>query len=407
MGNESNRRYAAMEISSKTVKLIYGYVQDDLVYVLHALETNVNAVESGVVVESEALTSAIKGLINTANENLNIQIKEVLLALPPMGLNFTNERAMSNTISSDSIVAQLDINNCISILMKTKVKDMTEIIDVIPYQYILETNETLTDSPICKRSRNINVLGTVYSMDKLFVEGYVKAVTNAGLIVKKVVPAPLASALYLSNCDQIANSCSSYYLLNIGSNITTLSQINQKIMITKNKCFRFGGDVLTEKLQQKFNLSMKDAKMLKEKYGIDKSPSFKVKVFNDLTMSDIGDCIKENILPVIESLKQQISNWSGTENKYLPIVLVGGGTSLYGLRELLEKNLQLTVIDVIPYSFGARNKSYENCLGLIKYADKYIQTEEDDPFISTSISRVPQKEVLRSSGQHYDINEEL
>ena len=110
MGNESNRRYAAMEISSKTVKLIYGYVQDDLVYVLHALETNVNAVESGVVVESEALTSAIKGLINTANENLNIQIKEVLLALPPMGLNFTNERAMSNTISSDSIVAQLDFN---------------------------------------------------------------------------------------------------------------------------------------------------------------------------------------------------------------------------------------------------------------------------------------------------------
>lgn len=402
---DTNRRYAAMEISSKTVKLIYGYVQDGLVYVLHALESSVTALDGGVVVESDALSAAIKSVINTANENLNIHINEVLLAVPPMGLSFTNERSMTNTITYE--VTQLDINNCVSQLKNNKPRDNSSIIDVIPYQYMLESNEVLTEAPIGKRSRTITVAGTIYSMDKPFVEGYIKVVKNAGINVKKVVPAPLATALYLLDCDQVSSSCSSYYLLNIGSNITTLTQINQKSIITKNKCFRFGSDVLTEKLQQKFNLSLKDAKMLKEKYGMDKSPSFRVNVYNNLTMNDIGDCIRENITPVIESIKAQISNWSTTDNKYLPIVLTGAGTYLYGLKELLEKNLQLSVIDVNPYSFGARNKSYENCLGLLKYADKYIQTEADDPFVSTSISRVMPKNTTRTSGQSYDIDEEL
>ena len=54
--SDENRRFAGLEITSKTVKLVYGYVQDGLVYVLHALESSVHALDGGVVVESENLT---------------------------------------------------------------------------------------------------------------------------------------------------------------------------------------------------------------------------------------------------------------------------------------------------------------------------------------------------------------
>ena len=43
-------------------------------------------------------------------------------------------------------------------------------------------------------------------------------------------------------------------------------------MMTKNKYFRFGGDVLTEKLQQKFNLSKKKT------YCLEKNSEFPVKL---------------------------------------------------------------------------------------------------------------------------------
>jgi cell division protein FtsA len=404
---EDNVRYAALEITSKTVKLVYGYVQDGQVFVLHALESNVQALDGGRIVESDALTAAIKGVISTANENLNIHLTEVLLAVPPLGLTLYTERAMTNTISPDNHVAQIDINNCITQLKKIKVSDGVKIIDVVPIQYSLDNNDIISEAPLGRKSSSLSVSATIYGMDADFVNAYIKVVENCGVKVKQVVSAPFATALYLLDSEQVVSSSSSYYLLNIGSNITTLNQIQNRSIVTQSKCWRFGGDNISEKLSEKFNISFKDAQSLKEKYGIDKSPSFKVHVFNDLTLDDIGECIQEVILPIINSIKGQISNWSGNDNRYLPVVLTGGGTKLNGLKDLLEEQLKLTIIDVTPYSFGARDKSYENCLGLIKYANKYIQTESDDPFVATSISRVAPREGKRIDSQDYNINEEL
>ena len=141
MSNNEIKRYTALEISSKTVRLVHGYALDGYVYVLHALESNVNALDAGFVVESDALTAAIKGVINAANEMLNIKIREVVLALPPMGLVFMRENAITNTISLDNKIAQIDINNCLTQLRKVKISDNLKIIDIVPYTFTLENHE--------------------------------------------------------------------------------------------------------------------------------------------------------------------------------------------------------------------------------------------------------------------------
>ena len=137
---------------------------------------------------------------------------------------------------------------------------------------------------------------------------------------------------------------------------------------------------------------------------MDHEPSFKVNVYNGLTIKDISTTIREAVDPLITAIKKQISAWSSNDSRYLPIVLTGGGTKLNGLKGLLEKELQVTIIDATPYSFGARDKSYQNCLGLIKYADKFIPMEADDEFAQTTISRVQSKDSRRHS---YNVHEEL
>ncbi len=404
MSINDGRRYTALEISSKTVRLVYGYVLDGLVYVLHALESNVNALDAGFVVESDALTAAIKGVINAANETLNIKIRDVLLALPPMGLTFIRDNAITNTISPDNKIAQIDINNCISQLKKVKVSDNLRIIDVVPYTYTLENHENHYEAPIGRTSSTLTLHATIYALDKTLVEGYLHAIEKAGLRVKQMVVAPFATALYLQDNEQVTSTSASYYLLNIGSEITSLTQISHRNLIAQSGCFKFGGDRITEYLAEKLSLSLKEAKMLKEKYGMDNEPSFKVNVYNNLTIRDISTTIKEAVDQLIVKIKKQIQTWSSNDNRYLPIVLTGGGTKLNGLKELLEKELQVTIIDATPYSFGARDKSYQNCLGLIKYTDKYINKEMDDEFAQTQISRYQSKDVRRNA---YNVNDEL
>ena len=404
MSTNDNGRYTALEISSKTVRLVHGYTLDGLVYVLHALESNVNALDDGFVVESDALTAAIKGVINAANETLNIKIRNVILALPPMGLTFIRDSAITNTISPDNKIAQIDVNNCISQLKKVKVSDQLKIIDVVPYTYILENHETHNEPPIGRTSSTLTINASIYALDRTLVDGYLHAIEKAGLKVRQMVISPFATALYLQDNEQVTSTSASYYLLNIGSEITSLTQIAYRNVIAQSGCFKFGGDRITEYMAEKLSLTIKEAKMLKEKYGMDNEPSFKVNVYNNLTIRDISSTIKEAVDQLVLKIKKQIQTWSSNDSRYLPVVLTGGGSKLNGLKELLEKELQVTIIDATPYSFGARDKSYQNCLGLIKYADKYLSKEVDDEFTQTQISRMPSKETRRNS---YNVNEEL
>ena len=72
----------------------------------------------------------------------------------------------------------------------------------------------------------------------------------------------------------------------------------------------------------------------------------------------------------------------------------------------MEKKLELQVIDYTPYSFGARDKAYQVCLGLIKYAGENLSDEETDELSSTMISRVTPKGGKKNRPD-YDFDEEL
>jgi cell division protein FtsA len=404
MLDEENKRYAALEITSKAVRLVYGYCLDGTVYVLHALETGVNALDGGQVAEHDLLVNTIKGLINAANEKLGINIKEVILSLPPLGLVLCRDSASTLTIDQSNEIQQLDINNAISQLRKHKFQEGLKIVNVIPYQYLLDNSSNDSESPLGKKSEQLTVHASIYAMRDSIISGYVSAVQSANLQILQLVIAPYASSLYMKGHEEIP---SSYYLLDFGAELTTLTQINQQTTIVANTCFKYGSDRITQYLADKLGLTFKEAKMVKEKYGIDKNPSFNVKIYKDFTMEDFSSNIVEALNPLIDAIKNQINEWNSAEKRFLPIVITGGGSALYGFKELLEKNLQSQVIDFTPDSFGARFKSYQNCLGLIKYADNHLSHIEKDELSTTTITRVQSKVQPGKKVTSYNIDDEL
>lgn len=404
MSKDKNKRYAALEITSKSVRLVYGYFQDNKVHVLHALETSINALDGGIVTDMDQVTNAVKGVINALNETLQIKVKDVIVCLPPMGLVYYRESGSTATIGVDNVIVQIDINNAINQLRKHRFSEGTKIVDIVPFQFVLDNKDFSQVPPIGKTSQSLTVHASIFALDESLVNGYVKAIENAGLFIQQLVIAPYASSLYMSNEDEIP---SSYYLLNFGSDITTLTQISQNTLVYQNACFKFGSDRITQCIADRFDLSLKEAKMLKEKYGIDKSPSYNVNIYKNITLDQLTNVICDAIEPLIAAIKNQISSWSSTDHRYLPIVITGGGSKLNNIKALLEKNLELQVIDYTPYSFGARDKTYQNCLGLIYYAGVHLVNDDLDELTNTTISRVMPKTTNRKNLTQYNFDEEL
>ena len=404
MAKEENKRYTALEITSKAVRLVYGYYLDGKVHVLHAVETSINALDGGMVNDFEQVTNAVKGVVNAVNETLQIRIKDVIVALPPMGLVFCRETTSTTTIGLDNVVVQIDINNAIAQLKKYRFTDGLSIVDVVPYQFVLDNKEYFSTAPIGKISSSLTMSASIFALEDSLVDGYVRSIQNAGLNILQLVVSPYASSLYMAGEEGIP---SSYYLLNFGSDLTTLTQISQNTLIYQNACFKFGSNRLTQYISEKLDISIKEAKTLKEKYGIDKSPTFMVKVMKNIELDDLSKVITDSLEPLVEQIKKQITQWSSTDHRYLPIIITGGGSKLNNFKNLLEKKLELQVIDYTPYSFGARDKTYQNCLGLIKYAGLYVKNDDVDELSNTVISRVAPKSNGKKSVTNYDFDEEL
>lgn len=404
MAKDENKRYAALEITSSAIRLVYGYAQDGKVYVLHALESRVSALENSYVIDQDLLANAIRGLVTSVNETLKIKIKSVILALPPVNLLFCRESSTTTTIGTDNVVVQIDIINAISQLKKYKFSEGLKIVDVVPYKYILDNKEYSNVAPIGKVSQTLTVNASIFAMEEELVKTYLEAVEKAGLHVRQAVVAPYATSLYMATEEDIP---SSYYLLNIGSENTTLTQVAQNSLIMQNTCIKFGSDMLTSELSTRLGVSFKEANMLKEKYGLDHSPSFKVSVYQNIELDDIYNGLIRILDPLAIAIKTQIDSWNNKEQQYLPLIITGGGCKLYGLKSFLEQKLGINVLDYTPYSLGARDKAYQTCLGLISYADVHLSNEEENELSISTISRTDEKVNDKKRYLDYDIDEEL
>lgn len=397
---ENNHRYVALEITSKIVRLVVGFVLDGTVHVLHALESRISGVSNGQIVDETNVSTAIRGLVNEAQRVIDIKIEEVVLCLPPVGMCFVSKEASTTIISPENEIAQIDINNAIIQLRKTKFSDGYEIVDIIPYQYILDTKEISIRPPLGKYSVSLLVKAMIYAMKSHIVEGYRATLARANLKIRHCVVAPYASALYLQSVESIP---STYYLLNVGAKIATLSLVSSREIITQNECFKFGGDDLLEAVINGFSCDSQTASELIENYGLDSSPQFKVKIFNDFQLNDMK-AILENVIneSLVKKIKRVLAMWS-TER--YPIIIAGGLSKLKGLDDYLRNALGFDVVNYRIVTIGARNKAYLNCLGVIKYCDIHLVDGEMDVMQNT-ISRVETEEKTQKRVE-FNFNDEL
>ena len=234
------------------------------------------------------------------------------------------------------------------------------------------------------------------------IPGELKAVmANSELSIKRNVVAPFAACELLKTYPDVPND---YLLVDIGSNITTVSLIGEKELYA-SRFFEWGGDRITERIIESFNINEADAEKYKIIYGIDKREmNFKAPICttDDGTgnvikhyADELNSIIKDELDVFIKMLQASIDDLLRDYDKSakgLPMVLIGGGSRLNGLIEYMEPKIQSEkVIAVAPRSLGARNPTFTNCLGMILANSRYPNVyDETHPRVG-QLTREPTK----------------
>ena len=382
---------AAIELGSKKLKLVVGYEIDGKVYVLYTLvKPYGHAIEAGAFVDPNKVSQTIESVreFTDPSAKLKLNITDVLLCIPPYGLGIYQTRQVTTVVTEDSKISNLDIKN-IYALIRNSAYPLNDkaLVDVIPESFTLDHGRIFARPPLGESSSTLTVSAKVQTLPKLLVDNYQNVLSNGGMISRRNVIAPLAATELIASYGDLP---SNYILVDIGSSITTVSFIGNNALYGSTY-FSWGGDNITEKIIESFNINEADAEKYKMMYGIDnREMNFKAPICttDDGTghevhhMNDELNAIIKGELDIFvnylnDAVNEVVSQHDKSYRNF-PMLLVGGGAELTGLvNYITPKVLSETVQVVSSRTLGARNPTFFNCLGMILTHSKYLNLNDE------------------------------
>lgn len=369
---------AVIEFGSKKMKLVVGYELDGQVYVIYSLTRHYGSIiENGEILEPTRIIQALKEIKNFSDPSaqLKLTIGEVLVALPPFGLKIYTSQTMTTVVSDVGLINATDIRNVHSQIRNSPLPNNNSLVDIVPNFYELNEGRRFLNPPLGQASSIIKISAMVHTLPKRIAEQYNNIIAPTGINIKRNIIAPYGASKLLASYPDIPDS---YILVDIGSDITTVSFVGEN-RLYGSTYFSWGGDKITERIIESFNISEAEAEKIKITYGIDyREMNFKAPVCK--SSDEEGDEIKHYSNELNEIIKNELSVFVKDLNssidellkeyeldaKGLPMILIGGGAQLNGLKEFIEPKVRSETVDVvIPRNLGARDGTYFNVLGLI------------------------------------------
>ena len=396
---------AAIELGSKKLKLVVGYEIDGKVYVLYTLvKPYGHAIEGGNFVDANRVSQTIASVREFTDPaaKLKLNISDVILCIPPYGLGVYQTRQVTTVVTEDSKISNLDIKN-IYALIRNSAYPLNDkaLVDVVPESFALDQGRTFSRPPMGESSSTLTVTAKVQTLPKELVDNYQTVLSNGGMVARRNVIASLAATELIASYEGMPNS---YILVDIGSNTTTVSFVGNNALYGST-FFNWGGDNITEKIIESFNINEADAEKYKIMYGIDnREMNFKAPICTTddgtgvevhHTNNELNAIIKGELDIFVNYLNNAVNEVVSAHDKSyrsFPMLLIGGGAELNGLVSYITpKVLSETVEVVTPKTLGARNPTFFNCLGMLLTHAKYLNLNDEAHPKVGQVTRNPAK----------------
>lgn len=391
-------KITVIELSNRFVKVVIGGVDNDQVVAYYVKKYPIKHVlENGTIIDKESLLATLAKInpINDDQYNIHELIDNAVVVLPPFGLEIFNTSQITSVISKERVIGNQDIINIYSIISNKKLPVDNDLIDTIPEVFKIDNGERYSVPPIGKFSRAITVSANVHTLPKHINSQYSGVISSAGInIAHKVVSTYGISELFATYKD----IPSDYFLVDIGAYSTSVSLVsNRKLLASRS--YACGGDTITERIIECFNINEKEADHIKTLYGLDmRKMNFAYPIvkgqegIKERYTEDLNQIIIESLNQSIELMNNAIQQlavvYKVDTYKSLPIILTGGGSKLHGLLDYLKNKLNKEDIRIEnPRTIGARDPSLCACLGAILVHTNHPGVVEDINTATTTVSR--------------------
>ena len=373
--------YTSVDIGSDTIKIVVGEIYDKKLNILAVSTVKSSGVKKGVIVDANEILVTLKKAIEEIENKLSITIDKVITTVPSYNVEFKIVNGEIELDTEGVRVAGYDVVNVLKNSIKGKINEDRELVTIIPIYFIVDGRKNIKDPKglICKK---LGVKAMMVTTPSKNVNSVISIFASMGIDVIDINIGPICDYEEFKN-QNIDNSLSA--IINIGSDITTVSLFNKGIIVN-SEIIHIGGTNIDNDISYVFKTSKEDSLKLKEEFAVAHKKFSRVNdtkecltTNNDvinINQYDISQVVMSRLTEILKLAKKQ--SYLLTNNEISYIIITGGVSELPGISYLIDEifnsNAKVGNIDTI----GIRNNKFSTASGLIRFFNSKLELRDNE-----------------------------
>ena len=343
----------------------------------------------GVVVRIDNTVKTIQKVIEQAEQQSGLQIKEVIVGIAGDHIESYQSRGIIGISNINKEVSEQDVDRLMEESCKIAIPSDRRILHVIPQEFIIDGQDGISD-PIgmsgVRMEANVHIVtGLITAIQNIY-----KCVERCGIKVKDVVLEPLASSHAVLDNDEKEVGVA---LIDIGGGTTDIAIFEEGI-VRFTSGFGIAGKQVTDDIKKGLGIIPSQAERIKREYGhaymnnilhddIFMVPGIGGRKPMEISKSYLCRIIQPRYEEIFEFALGEIRRSGYSGRLGAGIVLTGGSSLVGGIEELAQEVFGMPVKIGIPSGVTysglvqeVENPVYSTAVGLVLHELKGLAQNE-------------------------------
>ena len=373
--------YSSIDIGSNNIKIVVCELFQNKLNLLASVSSKSKGIKKGVVVDEDLATKSVQKAFNQIEDTLGIKIKKVIASVPSFNAEYSVAKGTININNEDSIITVEDINKVINVSVKNNPYTLREIVTVLPVDYLID-NETYTKKPLGKQAKTLGCRCVLVTTPKKNVYSILSILEKNGVEVVDISLNNIGD-LYSFNNKEFEDEVGA--IINIGSDITSVSLYNKSILI-KSSIINMGGKDIDSDISYAYKIDIPTSKKLKINFALAHSKNasendiVEVKsAYEDnlkINQYEVSKIAMNRIEEILNAAKKEIMLLTTRKIDY--IIITGGTSNMTGfeyvVKDVFGENAHIGNVKML----GLRDNKYSSVIGNIVYFISKLKLKNKD-----------------------------
>lgn len=366
-----------LDIGASAIRVVIAQYPSEKI--LGFAESPTKGFSKSVVTNLSALSDAVETAISSAEKMAHCRVRTVIANISGVHIRTFKSRGSIHISDRPSEITKDDIKRCIDSAKLIAMSLDREVIHLIPERFYIDDEMEISD-PLSlfgsKLDVDLNIITSLVSI----LQNLTRAINLAGYEVEDMITSGSGSFLSVFEQKELEEGA---VVIDVGKDITEANLFLEGKM-QDSFYFPFGGDDLTQVLQDKMRIMFEEAEALKIKYGITNKSNLEPEI--DEQKKQISNLLFPKIEEIMQEVHKKITPYLKKTKRLPRICIIGGSSKMDGFIEAVEEifGVNVSMGRLCNVKGDLRDIKFACSFGLMRYGLAKRQKQRSKYFSNTN-----------------------